>query len=174
MRHGPDRKGPAASLAQGLGWFSIALGLTEAFAPGALARALGMPNSGKLLAGYGAREIAVGIGVLAAADPAPWIWGRAGGDALDLATLAWGLRRGNPRRGSAGAAFALVLAVTALDVACARALGTERARPAVPARDYRDRSGLPRSPEAMRGAARDFQAPKDMRTPEALRPHVAG
>jgi hypothetical protein len=38
-------------------------------------------------------------------------------------------------------------------------------------RDYRDRSGLPRSPQAMRGAARrDFEPPRDFRTPEALRP----
>jgi hypothetical protein len=32
---------------------------------------------------------------------------------------------------------------------------------------------MPRPPEAMRGAARDFKIPRDMRTPEALRPWQA-
>ena len=40
-------------------------------------------------------------------------------------------------------------------------------------RDYGDRSGLPRPPEAMRGAARDFEVPQDMRVPELLRPYRA-
>jgi hypothetical protein len=34
--------------------------------------------------------------------------------------------------------------------------------------------GFPKPPEQMRGAARDFEIPPDMRTPEALRPFAVG
>jgi len=38
-------------------------------------------------------------------------------------------------------------------------------------RDFSDRSGFPKPADEMRGAAReDFQAPRDMCTPEPLRP----
>ena len=43
-----------------------------------------------------------------------------------------------------------------------------------PVRDYSDRSGLPRSANDMRGAARsDFRMPDDMATPAPLRPLVS-
>ena len=93
------RDGPDAStyaLAQGLGWFSIGLGMAEVLAPGHLARFLGMEERTELIRAYGAREIMSGIGILAQQDPTPWIWARVGGDALDLATLATGLRRRQP------------------------------------------------------------------------------
>ena len=34
--------------------------------------------------------------------------------------------------------------------------------------------GFPKPPEQMRGTARDFEVPADMRTPEALRPFAIG
>ena len=34
--------------------------------------------------------------------------------------------------------------------------------------------GFPKRPEQMRGAARNFEVPPDMRTPEALRPFAIG
>ncbi len=167
--------GSAEALARGLGWFSIALGVAELAAPRTLARTLGMKDSEHIIAGYGAREIATGIGILAATDPAPWIWGRVGGDVLDFGTLATGLTADNPRRGSVFAALATVVAVTGLDVFCAQSLSAgarTRAQSQV-RRDYSGRSGMPELPEAMRGAARDFAVPRDMRTPEALRPYPA-
>ena len=39
-------------------------------------------------------------------------------------------------------------------------------------RDYSDRSGFPQGLEAARGAARDFQPPRDLRIPDPLRPTV--
>src|SRR4028118_2183053 len=78
------------TLARGLGIFSIGLGIMEVAAPGALARWLGMRGQERLIQAYGLREIATGVGILASRDPTPWIWGRVGGDALDLATLAGG------------------------------------------------------------------------------------
>jgi hypothetical protein len=131
---GRDSDG-ALGLARGLGWFSIGLGFAELVAPGHLARLLGMEERTDLIRLYGAREIATGVGILAQEDPTTWMWGRVGGDVVDLATLATGLGRDNPQRENVG------------------------------------RRGMPRPPQAMRGVARDFMVPRDMRIPEAMRPH---
>lgn len=160
------------TLARGLGVFSIALGLAEVIAPRALARTLGMDGQDTLIRAYGVREIATGIGILASEDPTPWVWGRVAGDALDVATLMPGLDPDNPQRANVGLALAAVAGVTALDIYCGQTLSREDTSPQPPLRDYSDRSGLPRPPQQMRGAARDFEVPRDMRTPEALRPYT--
>ncbi|HEX2509177.1 MAG TPA: cyclase dehydrase [Microvirga sp.] len=175
-------KSSADALARGLGWFSIGLGILEVAAPHRLTRALGMRGQENIIRAYGWREIANGVGILAARNPAPWVWGRVGGDALDLATLAGGFDENNRRRENVGLAMAAVAGVTALDVYCATALSADRHQPTrrQPVRDYTMRSGLPRPPEQMRGAASDFVTPPDMRsalpTPprEPARPAMAG
>jgi hypothetical protein len=157
----------AMALARGLGWFSIGLGLAEMLMPRMLTERMGMEGREPLLRFYGAREMAAGVGILMSADPGPWIWGRVAGDALDLATLATSLDNQNPRKRTVAIALAAVAGVTALDCISAQALSGANG----PVRDYSDRRGLPRPPEEMRGAARkDFMPPRDMRTPEALRP----
>jgi hypothetical protein len=174
MLHRSDHRDGTHALAQGLGWFSVGLGLAELLAPARLGRLLGMEEHTTLIRAYGARELAVGIGILAQDDPEPWLWGRVGGDALDLGTLAMGMREGNPQRENAGLAFLAVAGVTALDVICASALARERQEDAwsLPVWDYSHRRGMPRPPEAMRGVARDAPIPRDMRTPEPLRPYA--
>jgi hypothetical protein len=162
----------AGQLAQGLGWFSIALGALELTATKPLARALGMRGQERVLQLYGAREIAAGIGILSASDPAPWLWARVAGDVLDLGTLASAYRNGRKPRNVA-IAIANVAAVTALDVMCAQQLSATRRRQSMPARDYSDRSGLPRGVEASRGLAGDADIPADFRTPEPLRPYAS-
>ncbi len=159
------------TLARGLGWFSIALGVTEVVAGRRLARWLGMEDHAGLIRAYGVREIGTGMGLLALGDPKPWMWGRVAGDALDLGTLAVGLGRDNPRRDNVGIAMAAVAGVAALDILCAQMLhaeetGWEQAAPV----DYSDRTGLPRPPEQMRGVARDAPIGADMRTPKLLQP----
>jgi hypothetical protein len=125
-----------------------------------------------LIAGYGVREIATGIGILASKDPTPWIWGRVAGDGLDLATLATALEGNNPKKGNVGIAMVAVAGVTALDVYCAQTLSRESPHPLPPLQDYSDRTGYPRGIEQSHGAARDFEVPRDFRTPEALRPYT--
>ncbi len=178
---GPDgRNGRDAStyaLAQGLGWFSIGLGVAELLAPGQLARLLGMEERTELIRAYGARELVTGIGILSQQDPTPWIWGRVGGDAIDLATLAPGLDPDNPAQRNVIVAVAAVAGVTVLDAVCAQQLSSARrsratARRQARVKDYSGRRGMPRPPEAMRGAAKDVEVPKDMRIPEALRPYT--
>ena len=164
--------GSAMALARGLGWFSIGLGLAEMLTPRMLTEQMGMEGKEPLLRFYGAREMAAGIGILMSDNPGPWIWGRVAGDALDLATLATGLDEENPRKGNVAIALAAVAGVTALD--CITRPGAHRRPTGRPVPDYSDRRGMPRPPEEMRGAARkDFTPPRDMRTPEALRPFTS-
>jgi len=133
-----------------------------------------MPGSEALLQTYGAREIGTGIGILASNDPTGWIWGRVGGDALDIATLASGLNDENPKKENVGLALAAVLGVTLLDVACASALSSHQSalhdRSEAATQAYAERSGFPAAASKMRGVARDFKIPDDMRTPKLLRP----
>jgi hypothetical protein len=169
-----ERRAEQLNVARGLGWFSLALGVTELVAPRLLARWLGMPGSETLLQTYGVREIGTGIGILASNDPAAWVWGRVGGDAVDIATLASGLNNDNPKKGNVGVALAGVLGVTLLDAVCASALSSsnaeQRDRRDVATQAYSKRSGFPAPPARMRGLARDFKVPEDMRTPKLLRP----
>ena len=164
---------PYDKLASGLGWFSIALGAAELFAPRALTRALGMEGHENVVRAYGAREVATGVAILMSHDPAPWVWGRVGGDALDLATLATGLRGDNPQRANVGMAIAAVLGVTALDAVCAQGLTSEKGDRHTAIADYSDRVGFPQGVEASRGRARDALRDSDFLTPQAMRPYRA-
>jgi uncharacterized membrane protein len=115
-------------LAQGLGWFSIALGLAETIMPRAVARLAGMPPRRGLLRAYGVRELASGVGILSQRRPAMWLWSRVAGDAIDLATLAGALTSRRSRRGRILVATAAVAGVTALDVLAARRLSRDTGR----------------------------------------------
>lgn len=114
---------PTHGVARGLGWFSIALGMAELFAPKAMSAATGVRSEG-LIQAYGLREIACGVGILTSKRPDPsWLWARVAGDVLDLATL--GVAMGDPdpdRRENALISAAAVAGVTALDVTSAVAL----------------------------------------------------
>jgi hypothetical protein len=138
----------ARTLARGLGWFSIGLGLAEVLMPGKLARFLGVPGNEGLIRACGAREIATGVGLLLTDNPKPWIYGRIGGDALDLAGLGLSIENGSEHVNAAWAAAA-VAGVTALDLACAKGLAEETHE--VTEWDYSDRSGFSETPDAMRG-----------------------
>src|SRR5438270_98756 len=98
----------ATSLAQGLGWFSIGLGMAEFFAPHMITRALGLQGRETLVRMLGLREMATGAGLLASRDKAPWLWGRVGGDAIDLASLSLGMEERNPQRDNAILAAVMV------------------------------------------------------------------
>lgn len=117
----------AKRLARGLGWFSIGLGLTELLAPKAIARITGVSNTHTgLIRLYGARELAAGIGIFAQQKPTESVWSRVAGDALDLATLGVAFSSPDAKRGRMAFATANVLAVTALDLICAKQLTSNR------------------------------------------------
>jgi hypothetical protein len=164
-------------VARRLGWFSITLGIAELCAPRALSRAAGINAHPAIVRLYGLREIACGIGILASRQPQRFLWARVAGDLLDIGSTAAAAKTGRTRAGRRVLAVGTALAgVAALDIHAARATApsqTGRRNSVVrPLRDYSARSGFPRAPDAMRGAAlADFQMPRDMRTPEALRPY---
>lgn len=158
----PDRAGDR--LARTLGIVSIGIGLAEILAPRRITETVGLTGRENLVRAHGLREIATGIGLLAASDPAPFVWGRVVGDALDMASLAPGLEEDNPRRANAAIALAAVFGAAAVDLAIARRMSARTPHRPSPIRDYSTRSGFPRPPSAMRGSARrDFTQPRDMR-----------
>ena len=113
----------AKRLARGLGWFSVGLGLTELLAPRAIASITGVSNTRTgLIRLYGLREIASGIGIFAQQKPTEAMWSRVAGDVMDLASLGAAYASPNSKKGRLTFATANVLAVTALDVICARQL----------------------------------------------------
>lgn len=159
------------ALAEGLGWFSIGLGLTELTYGGSIARWLGMPHAAPVIRAYGVRELVQGAGILGSGDPTPWISARVAGDALDIATVLPGLGDPNPRKHNVLVALLALVSVTAVDVICAQNLAKAPLAPSEKVRrDYRRRSGFRRPAETMRGAARDFTPPPDIVGPQAMRP----
>lgn len=111
-------------MARALGWFSIGLGAAELLAPGLLANIIGVRNRNRTrstLRLYGIREIAAGAGLLASDNPAPWLWARAGGDFVDLASLKSSLDSPSANRAKLTTSIAATLGVTALDIYCAQA-----------------------------------------------------
>lgn len=163
---------PHDKTAEGLGYFSVALGMAELLAPQSLCRMLGMEGHETLIRAYGAREVATGVAILTSHDPTPWIWGRVAGDAVDIATVAAALRDDNPKKGNVVAGLAALVGVTALDVICASGLSGEKGGRTTAVADYSDRTGFPRGASAAKGLARDFAVPKDMRVPDLLRPDL--
>jgi hypothetical protein len=162
LRSGPSSRGVPDSLAKGLGWFSLGLGLTELLAPRRITRALGMEGKEALVRVYGAREIGSGILSLSV-DKNLGLWSRVAGDGLDIATVMTALRPDNPKRDNVVIALALLLGITAVDLIDAQASTVRHSRGAGRKRSYRDRSGFPRGVQASRGAARDFKTPPDLR-----------
>ena len=113
----------AKRLARGLGWFSVGLGLTELLAPRAIAKISGVSNAHTgLIRLYGLRELASGIAIFSQEKPTEAVWSRVAGDALDLASLGAAFTSPNAKRGRVAFATANVLAVTALDLICAKQL----------------------------------------------------
>ncbi|HEX8180179.1 MAG TPA: SRPBCC family protein [Pyrinomonadaceae bacterium] len=114
----------AEQLAQGLGWFSIGLGLAEVLAPRGVAKVAGLQgkNTG-LIRLFGLREIASGIAIfMQGKRPAAAVWSRVAGDALDIACLGASFASPRTNKGRLAFATANVLTVTALDVLCAQQL----------------------------------------------------
>jgi uncharacterized membrane protein len=121
--YGADRD---ERFANGLGWFSIGLGLAQIVSPGGVARLIGVPDDSKnrgLMRAIGMREIATGVGILSRPRPAGWVRARVGGDMMDLTLLGAAFRSDDAETNRVAMATAAVLGVTALDVMCSGRLG---------------------------------------------------
>ena len=112
---------PNGQLAQGLGWFSLGLGLAEFLAPRGVAKIAGVdPKHTGLIRMFGLREIASGVGIFMQRKPVEALWSRVAGDALDLACLGAAFASPSSKKGRLAFATASVLGVTVADVLCAK------------------------------------------------------
>ena len=159
-----NRRMQAQRAAMGMGWFSIGLGMAELLFARPMSRWMGMRDKEDVVRFYGVRELATGIGLLAAKDPTPWMWGRVAGDALDIVTLGAEFD-GNPRKGALMTALMAVAGATAADVLTAKELTVQKKVARVSVRDYSSRTGYPMGQDAVAGIARkDFTTPREYRT----------
>jgi hypothetical protein len=162
VQGGPSSLTTADKAAKCLGWFSIALGLTEIFAGRRLARAFGLEEKQGLVRVFGAREIGAGVMTLSL-DKDVGLWSRVGGDVMDLLLVATALD--SPRRyqrRNAKIALLAIGGITVIDILTARAVGAQKSRTKTP-KQFEGRSGFPKGLEGARGAAKDFCVPADMR-----------
>lgn len=141
---------PMGVAAKSLGVFSLVLGLAELVAPKKLGRKLGLENRRNLIRGYGAREFANGVALMAARNPVPWLWTRVAGDGLDLATLGWKLRHSRLHRRNIGLAIAAVGAIALIDMIAAGYATKSRMDQKKNRPDYTNRSGFPRNSAFLR------------------------
>lgn len=161
-RRNESRNGIEERLTNGLGWFSIGLGLAEVIAPATIARLIGVSDKDRtraLLRAYGLREIAAGVGLLWQPRASGWLWSRVAGDVLDLASLGWALSRDDSNRTRVAVATAAVLGVTALDVLCGHQASREAGAPAAPRGSGQVTKTviINRPPDQVYGFWRDFE-----------------
>jgi uncharacterized membrane protein len=107
------------SLAEFLGWFSLALGTAQVTAPRLMCQLVGARGEGMsrtVMRLMGLREITQGLGILMRPRPTGWLWSRVVGDGLDLSLLGLTAVKNPERRGRTMIAIADVLAVTVPDV----------------------------------------------------------
>ncbi|MDQ0808973.1 putative membrane protein [Streptomyces sp. B3I7] len=106
-------------LVRGLGLASAALGIPQVAKPADVARGIGVavgPRQRTATVAVGVRELTAAAGLLARPHPV-WLWGRVGGDVVDLALLTRTLRRHDGRGlGRTALATAAVAALTTVDV----------------------------------------------------------
>ncbi|HYE77564.1 MAG TPA: cyclase, partial [bacterium] len=77
-------------LAKGLGWLSVALGVTQLMAPRQVSRLIGIADTGRnraVMRAVGVRELGAAAGILDRPRPAGFLFGRVAGDAMDLLLL---------------------------------------------------------------------------------------
>jgi uncharacterized membrane protein len=113
--------------ARGLGWFSIGLGLAQIGAPRSVARFIGVRDDDETrntMFAIGLREIASGLGILSSSRPTGWVWGRVGGDLMDLALLGRSMNECNDKT-RLTAATAVVAGATVVDFMTAQQLSRQ-------------------------------------------------
>jgi uncharacterized membrane protein len=125
------RRSTVESRALGLGWFSVALGLTQLFAPRQVARLIGVDEDDSttqsLLRVVGIRELTCGIGLLSEPRSPAWAWARTAGDVMDLALLGYAWQGNSASREQMLSIGGSVLGCAVVDAQTAWSLQQERA-----------------------------------------------
>lgn len=101
-------------LGLGLGLFSLALGAAELLAPRRITRALDAEGHEGLVRGFGAREIAAGVALVAAPAVATNVWSRVAGDVMDIVATSAAVKNA-PENRVAWGALGFVIGALALD-----------------------------------------------------------
>jgi hypothetical protein len=120
-----------AEFGRGLGWASIAIGLTEVLAPRQVENMLGLedtPDRRGVLRVLGVRELCHGIGILTENEVSErmkvGVWSRVAGDVLDSALL--GIAATKTKKPFAFAVVTgMVLAIGLADLLCAKRLSED-------------------------------------------------
>lgn len=139
VEEGDDRQRPAVEvtqrdargvrLAQGLGWYSLGLGVAQLVAPRLFARALGVKGGGgALVRVLGVRELLSGLGLLGSKRAVGSLSARIAGDVVDLALLGLAIAQPNNGRRRLIAATAATAVATGLDVLARRHLAADPSR----------------------------------------------
>jgi len=109
----------AEGSAKFLGWFSIALGIAQIFAPKQMVEFIGLRGTMRrrlIMQAVGVREIIAGIGALTQFRPLMWTRARIAGDGIDLFMLARALQAHDAKTGRTAIATMAVLGITGMDV----------------------------------------------------------
>jgi hypothetical protein len=154
------RRAASRTSARALGWFSIGLGVAQLLMPRTMSRVVGVEGREGMMRACGLREIVTGIGILSSSNPAPWVWARVAGDALDLAALGKGFV-GSDRKGSLALAAGAAAGVTFADYATAQILSEIELKDRTYFRDYSTRSGFSRPAAALRGTVREVRGSRE-------------
>lgn len=101
-------------LSLGLGIFSLALGAAELFGAKRITKALDAEGHEGLVKGFGGREIAAGLTLLAAPAHAPRVWNRFAGDMMDIVATSYAAKN-SPKNKAAWGALAFVVGAAVLD-----------------------------------------------------------
>ena len=159
---------PALRAARILGWTSFGLAAAMLFAPKRITRTFGLEGKENLIRGFGGQEVLAGVGSLSV-DATPALWSRAAGDLVHIGTMATGLGAEDPdQKRNATFGLAVLVGFLVVDSLVAGKLTRERSRSRGELRDYSDRSGFPQGAAKARGAARDFETPRDYKAAPAL------
>ncbi|WP_214412493.1 SRPBCC family protein [Sphaerisporangium fuscum] len=107
-------------MAAGLGWMSLGLGTVQLAASDLVTRLTGVDDSRwarTMVRLVGVRELVHAACLLGSRRPAPWVWTRVAGDAIDLTALGVAMsRRTGTRRVRAMGALAAVACITTADL----------------------------------------------------------
>ena len=101
-------------LSLGLSIFSLALGAAELFGAKRITKALDAEGHEGLVKGFGGREIAAGLTLLAAPAHAPRVWNRFAGDMMDIVATSYAAKN-SPKNKATWGALAFVVGAAVLD-----------------------------------------------------------
>lgn len=108
------------TMVRAIGWGSIAFAVGSLVAPRALGSAMGHRGRTGLVRMIGARDLVIGAGLAAAANPEPWLRARLAAEVTDAVLHAAGAANGSFRPGRALVIAAGAVALGGLDHALLR------------------------------------------------------